>query len=105
MVTVENIQKAKQRALDLGVAVWVLEPGRRYVAPSGSNAGTAYEIVIQSSDANDLTCSCPAGTHRGICKHIGAVMVALDAEKPVPPPKPERSLEDKLADLDPSMRS
>jgi uncharacterized Zn finger protein len=105
MVSLEQVTKAKQRALDLAVAVWALEPGKRYVAPSSSDAGLAYEIVVQSSEANDLTCSCPAGIHRGVCKHIGAVMVTLEAERPAPPPKPERSLEDKLADLYPSMRS
>jgi hypothetical protein len=33
MVTQEATTKAKERALAQGVKVWVLEPGRRYVAP------------------------------------------------------------------------
>jgi hypothetical protein len=102
---IEQIAKAKQRAMDLGVAVWVIEPGKRYCVPSCTDAVIAYEIVIQSSEPGDLTCSCPAGVHGRICKHQGAVLAKLDAEKPAPPPKPERSLEDRLADLYPSMRS
>jgi hypothetical protein len=56
-------------------------------------------------DGEDLSCNCKAGQHGRPCKHIGAVMVKLEAERPTPPPKQESSLEDKLADLYPSMRS
>jgi hypothetical protein len=99
---VEQIAKAKQRASDLGVKVWVLEAGKRYCIPSSTNDGTAYEVLVHEED--DLSCNCKAGQHGRPCKHVGAVMVMLEAERPAPP-QPERSLEDKLADLYPSMRS
>ena len=102
MVTQEQAAKAKIRALAQGVKVWVLEPGRRYVSPSCSQDGTAYEVVVQSTEARDITCTCPAATHRGICKHIGIVLVRLEVDRELPPTQQEeRTLEDKLADLYP----
>jgi hypothetical protein len=46
MVTPEAATKAKERALTQGVQVWVLEPGRRYVALSRTQEGLAYEISL-----------------------------------------------------------
>jgi hypothetical protein len=102
MVTQEQAAKAKIRALAQGVKVWVLEPGRRYVSPSCSQEGTAYEVVVQSTEAGDITCTCLGATHRGICKHIGAIMVRLELDRELPQTQQEeRTLEDKLADLYP----
>ena len=102
MVTQEQAAKAKIRALAQGVKVWVLEPGRRYVSPSCSQEGTAYEVVVQSTEAGDITCTCPGATHRGICKHIGIVLVRLEVDRELPQTQQEeRTLEDKLADLYP----
>ena len=102
MVTQEQAAKAKIRALAQGVKVWVLEPGRRYVSPSCSQDGTAYEVVVQSTEVGDITCTCPGATHRGICKHIGIVLVRLEVDRELPPTQQEeRTLEDKLADLYP----
>jgi uncharacterized Zn finger protein len=82
MATAEETTKAKERALGQGVQVWVLEPGKRYVAPSATNEGTAYEIVVQSPEQDDITCTCPGATYRGICKHIGAIMLRQEASHP-----------------------
>jgi uncharacterized Zn finger protein len=82
MVTPEQTTKAKERALALGVPVWVLEPGKRYVALSCTNDGMAYEVVVQSREPGDITCTCPGATHRGICKHIGKVLLKLEADQP-----------------------
>jgi uncharacterized Zn finger protein len=82
MVTPEQTTKAKERALALGVQVWVLEPGKRYVALSSTNDAVAYEITVQSREPGDITCTCPGATHRGICRHIGAVMTKLEASRP-----------------------
>ena len=77
----------------------MLERGKRYVVPSGSQEGTAYEVVVQSTD---ITCTCPGATHRGICKHIGIVLVRLEVDRELPQTQQEeRTLEDKLADLYP----
>ena len=100
MITKDEAAKAKIRALAQGVKVWVLEPGRRYVSPSGSQVGTAYEVVVQSTEPGDITCTCPGATHRGICKHIGIVLVRLEVDRELPKQE-ERTLEDKLADLYP----
>jgi len=81
MVTKEQTAKAKMRALAQVVKVWMLESGRRYVALSCSNDGTAYEIVVQSLEPGDITCTCPGASYRGVCKHIGAIMVRLEVEK------------------------
>ena len=102
MVTQEQAAKAKIRALAQGVKVWMLEPGKRYVSPSCSQEGTAYEVVVQSTEPGDITCTCPGATHRGICKHIGGFMVRLEVDRELPQTQQEeRTLEDKLADLYP----
>jgi hypothetical protein len=102
MVTQEQAAKAKIRALAQGVKVWVLEPGRRYAVPSHAGDGTTYEVVVQSAEPGDITCTCPGATHRGICKHIGIVLVRLEVDRELPQtPQEERTLEDKLADLYP----
>jgi hypothetical protein len=100
MIAKDAAAKAKIRALAQGVRVWVLEPGRRYVSPSSSEEGTAYEVVVQSTEPGDITCTCPGATHRGVCKHIGIVLVRLEVDQELLQ-KEERTLEDKLADLYP----
>jgi uncharacterized Zn finger protein len=41
--------------------------------------GTAYEVIVYG--ANDITCTCPGNVNRGVCKHVGAVLVRLDVER------------------------
>jgi hypothetical protein len=115
MITKGEAAKAKIRALAQGIKVWVLEPGKRYVSPSDSQQGTAYEVIIRSpalsgvegTEPGDITCTCPGATHRGICKHIGVVMLRLEVDQELAQTDPstrsgeERTLEDKLADLYP----
>jgi hypothetical protein len=81
MVTPEAASQAKARALAQRVQVWVLEPGKRYVALSSTNDGIAYEVIIRSQEQNDITCSCPGATYRGICQHIGKIMLMLEADQ------------------------
>jgi hypothetical protein len=77
----EALARAKLRALAQGVQVWILESGQtpRYAVPSASMDGTAYEVIVYG--ANDITCTCPGHVNRGICKHVGAVLVRLDVER------------------------
>jgi uncharacterized Zn finger protein len=82
MVTKEETIKAKESALAQGVRVWVLEPGKRYVALSSTHDSVAYEVVVLSREPGDITCTCPGATHRGICKHIGKVLLRLEADQP-----------------------
>ena len=76
----EQIAKAKLRALAQGVRIWKLEGTEppMYAVPSSSNDGTAYLLEIHQ-DNGDITCTCPGNVYRGTCKHMGAVMLALDA--------------------------
>ena len=78
----EQLAKAKLRALAQGVQVWKLEgePTPRYAVPSNSMDGTAYEVVVHNRDSQDVSCNCPGNTHRGVCKHVGAILVRLDIE-------------------------
>jgi hypothetical protein len=99
MVTQEQTAKAKMRALAQGVKVWALEPGKRYVVPSCSQDGTAYEVVVQSAEPDDITCTCPGAIHRGICKHIGAIMVRLEVDREMAQAQSREQLERDLADL------
>jgi uncharacterized Zn finger protein len=82
MVTSGQVNTAKERALAQGVQVYMLELGKRYVALSSADDGLAYEITVQSRGPGDLTCTCPGAVHRGICKHIGSVMLRLEAGHP-----------------------
>lgn len=63
----ESLSRAKLRALAQGVQVWQLEGGEipRYVVPSSSMDGTAYEVIVYNSE--DITCTCPGNVHRGMC--------------------------------------
>ena len=42
--------------------------------------GTAYLLTIHDADSRDITCTCPGHVNRGICKHMGAILVRLDLE-------------------------
>jgi len=93
----EQLFRAKLRALAQGVRVWALEAGEapRYAVPSTGNDGTAYEVVVHGSAGP--TCNCPGAVNRGICKHIGAVLIRLDVEREMaraqhPNEQPERDL-------------
>ena len=76
----EQTAKAKLRALAQGVQIWKLEGAETpmYAVPSTSMDGTAYEVIVYGAD--DITCTCPGNVHRGVCKHVGAVLVRLDIE-------------------------
>ena len=76
----EQLAKAKLRALAQGIKVWVLEtePTPRYAVPSSSMDGTAYEVIVLGPD--DVSCNCPGHVNRGVCKHVGAILVRLDIE-------------------------
>ena len=78
----EQLAKAKLRALAQGVQVWVLEtdPTPRYAVPSSSNDGTAYEVIVHDMDRRDVSCNCPGNTYRGVCKHVGAILIRIDIE-------------------------
>jgi uncharacterized Zn finger protein len=94
MVSQEQTDKAKAKALAQGVKVYMLEQGRRYIALSRTNDGIAYEIIVQSREPGDITCTCPGATYRGICKHIGAIMLRLKAAQPQATEKLERDIQD-----------
>ena len=78
----EQTAKAKLRALAQGVQIWKLEGAGipMYAVPSASMDGNAYLLTIHDVEARDITCTCPGHVHRGICKHMGAILVRLDLE-------------------------
>ena len=48
-----------------------------YAVPSTSMDGTAYLLELHEND--DITCTCPGNVYRNSCKHVGALLLALDA--------------------------
>ena len=78
----EQTAKAKLRALAQGIKIWKLEGAESpmYGVPSSSMDGIAYLLTIHDVDSRDITCTCPGHVNRGICKHIGAILVRLDLE-------------------------
>lgn len=99
MVTQEQATKAKLKALSQGVKVWALESGRRYAVPSSTSDGSAYEVVIESQQPGDITCTCRSGINRGVCKHIGAVLVRLQVEQELLQTPQHEALDAKIAEL------
>ena len=76
--TLEEMRaRSRLRALAQGIRVWVLEAGYRYAVPSTTQDATAYEVVVMDGD---IACNCPGATHRGVCKHQGAVSLMMEAE-------------------------
>ena len=78
----EQIAKAKLRARAQGVQIWRLAGAvvPQYAVPSTNMDGTAYLLPVHDTDARDITCTCPGHVHRGVCKHMGAILVRLDLE-------------------------
>ena len=78
----EQTAKAKLRALAQGVQIRKLEGSEipQYAVPSTGMDGTAYLLTIHDADSRDITCTCPGHVNRGICKHMGAILVRLDLE-------------------------
>lgn len=78
----EQTAKAKLRALAQGIQIWKLEGAETpmYAVPSTSMDGTAYLLTVHNADSQDITCTCPGNVYRGICKHMGAILVRLDLE-------------------------
>ena len=78
----EQTAKAKLRALAQGVQIWQLEGTETpmYAVPSTSMDGTAYLLTIHNLDSRDITCTCPGHVNRGVCKHLGAVLLRLDVD-------------------------
>jgi hypothetical protein len=79
-------QQALNRAISEGIQVRQLAGSGAWVATSGSNAGTAYELAVTGTVAHG--CSCLAGLNDDpVCKHRAAWYLAaglLDPEPPTP---------------------
>ena len=78
----EQTAKAKIRAIAQGVKIWKLEGSEvpQYAVPSSTMDGTAYLLTVHDADSREITCTCPGHVYRGICKHMGAILVRLDLE-------------------------
>ncbi len=68
------------KALSESTRIWRLEAGPtpRYAAPSSTDVGVAYEIVVHNADPGDLSCNCKAAENGRFCKHLRSVLLALD---------------------------
>ena len=78
----EQSAKAKLRALAQGIQIWKLEGAETpmYAVPGACMDGAAYLLTIHDADSRDITCTCPGHVNRGICKHMGPILVRLDLE-------------------------
>jgi hypothetical protein len=86
----ERWRKAVERALSEGIQVRQLAGSGAWIATSGSDASTAYEIAVTGSVAHG--CECLAGINGdAVCKHRAAFYLAiglLDPEPAGPAPGP-----------------
>lgn len=107
----ESRQLSKLRALGQGVRVYKVDDSL-FCVPTSSNDGSAYAVTVGGL-TGALVCNCPAGQNERPCKHVGAVEMfreaaaqlaavraGLAAELPLEP-KPQRSIEEEIADLYP----
>ena len=79
MTTREALEaKAQIRALSQGIRVFAVELGLRYMAPSMTQEGLAYELFVKDGI---ITCSCDGFAYTTMCKHVGALGLRLEAEK------------------------
>ena len=70
--------KAAGRAIGEGVRVFQLASSGQWIATSGSEHGTAYELDVTGSIAHG--CSCLAGLNDDpVCKHRAAFYLSLGA--------------------------
>jgi uncharacterized Zn finger protein len=68
MTTSEQYAKALQRAHAEGVTVTVAAPNLYAVR----NASNGHEYIV-NRHGEALDCTCPAGRHDHLCKHVSAV--------------------------------
>ncbi|MCA9878273.1 MAG: hypothetical protein KC442_10845 [Thermomicrobiales bacterium] len=80
-------RKAAERALTEGVRVCQLQGTGQWIATSGSNGSTAYELLITGNVAHD--CDCLAGLNGDpVCKHRAAFYLLIGALDLNPEPEP-----------------
>ena len=68
--------------IKIQVPIYCLEEGYRYAAPSASNPGQAYEIIVHSPDGWDVSCNCKGFQFRRTCKHVREVQRLVPLEDP-----------------------
>ena len=44
------------------------------------SACTVYEVVVHGQQPDDIWCNCLGTIDGGVCKHVGAVLLRLDAK-------------------------
>ena len=69
------------------------------MVPSSTSDGNAYEVVIQSQQSGDITCNCRSSMNRGVCKHIGAVLIRLQVEQELLQTALHDAVDAKIAEL------
>lgn len=80
-------KKAAERAVAEGIRVYQLQGSGAWVATSGTDASTAYELEVTGNVAHG--CSCLAALNNDpCCKHKAAYFVAIGALSLAPEPKP-----------------
>ncbi|MFT4040961.1 MAG: hypothetical protein QM692_22450 [Thermomicrobiales bacterium] len=80
-------QKAAERAVAEGIRIYQLQGSGAWIATSGSDASTAYELDITNNVAHG--CSCLAGLSGDpCCKHRAGFYVLIGAIDLTPEPEP-----------------
>lgn len=77
-MTLDQLERATVRAVEEGVRVYRLGDGR-YAVPASSKPGYAYTVTVEEAYGDH--CNCSASAHGRACKHLGAVLVLLAAER------------------------
>ena len=80
MTSGEMEARAVARVFAEGMRVYrVVGDEHRFVSPSSSEPGMAYEVRYDPA-SEDLACNCPGARYRGVCKHSRAVALLMLAE-------------------------
>ena len=77
-LTIEQIQAAMTRGLAKAAAEGLVayRDGAGYLVPSASDASVEYSVVRCGHQWFSWSCSCQAGQHGRICKHVAVAVFA-----------------------------
>lgn len=79
--------KAAERAIAEGIQIRQLQSTGQWIATSGSDCSTAYELEVTGAVAH--SCDCLAGLNGdGVCKHRAAYYLLVGAIDLTPEPEP-----------------
>ncbi len=82
MLTLTAFHKSKlEKALDRADGMEIIETAAKGVYFVQSTSGNTYQVnVVKEAGQVHTSCSCPAGQHDLVCKHLASVLLVIKTE-------------------------